>query len=151
MHIRYNEPKDPELYCISKVLPDHWLDERWPQRRFICQGCWQSLRTSQAVRMHLLVFIKKLESFNRVCRELAHNMDFRRFCRLRSSDPAPTPKILSLFRDIFGLRGWTQLHLMLLRSVARLSTPSVAGLFMVDASDFPAAIRKTSKKKTIRR
>ena len=109
-YLRYNEPKDPQLWRISKVLPDRCLDEKWPRRRTWRQGRWQGLRTSQLVRAHFLALIKRLESFNRACRELDHNVDFRRFCRLRVDDPAPTSYLLSAFRERFGGAGWTAPH-----------------------------------------
>jgi len=46
---RCNEPNDPELYQISKVVPDRWLDERWPQNRWETVGRRRKLSTSQSV------------------------------------------------------------------------------------------------------
>ena len=146
-YLRYNEPKDPELWRISKVLPDRWLDERWPQQCAPRQGRWQGLRTSQLVRAHLLALIKRLTSFNRACRELDHNLDFRRFCRLRATDATPTAYLLSAFRERFGMAGWTALHQTVLRAVCRVKPPLATGVLLVDATDLPAAVRRTDKKK----
>jgi hypothetical protein len=145
--LRQNEPIDPQLRAVSKVLPDRWLDERWPQRRAGRQGRWQGLRTSQLVRVHLLALIKALGSFNRACQELKHNVDFRRFCRLGPNDAVPTAGFLSKFRTRFGVAQWRQLHL----AIVRVLGPSVAGMVVLDSSDLPAAVRRTWKKKTDRR
>jgi hypothetical protein len=151
-HVRYNEPRDPDLFGISKVVPDRWLDEQWPQQSHAgWQGPWRRLTTSQLVRIHLLALVKNLRSFNRTCRELRHNLDFRRFCRLRGSDTAPTPCMLASFRSWFGVRGWRRFHVCVLRSLAQIHEPAFAGVALVDGSDIPAAIRRTAKKKTGRR
>jgi hypothetical protein len=147
--VRFNEPKDPELLTISKVHPDRWLDDQWPRPRH--QGRYQPLATSQLVRIHLLTLIKALGSFNRACKELGHNTDFRRFCRLHRSQSAPTPGYLCQFREDFGPQGWTTLHRHLLGAVAQLVAPSPLGLVVLDSTDLPAAVRRTSKKKTGRR
>lgn len=148
-YVRYDEPRDPDLLRISKVVPDRWLDEQWPQQ---ChsgrQGPRRRLTTSQLVRVHFLGLVKNLRSFNRSCRELRHNLDFRRFCRLRGDAPAPTPCMLASFRAWFGVRGWRRLHVCVLRSLAQLHEPSTLGMALVDGSDIPAAIRRTAKKKT---
>jgi hypothetical protein len=143
---RINEPKDPDLLAISKVLPDRWLDDRWPHARR--QGRYQPLATSQLLRIHLLTLIKALGSFNRTCKELGHNIDFRRFCRLHSSQPAPTARYLTQFRQTLGAQLWTDLHRHLLGAVAELCPPSPLGLVVLDSTDLPAAVRRTSKKKT---
>jgi len=148
-HLRYNEPRDPDLFRISKVVPDRWLDEQWPQQSHSGrQGQWRRFTTSQLARVHLLALVKNLGSFNRTCRELRHNLDFRRFCRLCSGDPAPTPCMLASFRAWFGVRGWRRLHVCVLRSLAQLHEPAALGMALVDGSDIPAAIRRTAKKKT---
>ena len=149
--LRYNEPKDPELFQISKVMPDRWIDANWPQRRGPGKGTWQTWRTSQFVRIHLLALVKKLGSFNRVCKELRHNIDFRRFCRLRSNDPVPSSAALSNFRGYIGLQGWQRLHAYLLGTIAELFVPSAAGIVVLDATDLPAAVRRTSKKNSVLR
>ena len=144
--VRYNEPTDPELFRISKVMPDRWIDERWPQRRCVGQGRWRQWRTSQFVRIHLLALVKAVGSFNRVSKELQHNTNFRRFCRLRGDDPVPSPGTLSSFRDVFTAEDWREFHCMSLRAAAELVAPSAAGLIVLDATDLPAAVRRTSKK-----
>jgi len=147
--MRVREPLDPELCRISKVLADRWVDERWPQRRTRHQGRWQRLRSSQLVRVHLLALIKALGSFNRVCAELRHNNDFRRFCRLAPSDAPPAPACLAKFRARFNKQAWRDLHAMVLEALARVFAPSPLGLILIDSSDLPAAVRTTWKKKTI--
>lgn len=101
-YLRQNEPRDPELRRIAKVIPDRWLDEQWPQRRHNRQGRWQGLKTSQIVRIHLLVLLKGLGSFNRACHELKYNFDFRRFCRQSIDAPAPTTYLPLLFESVLG-------------------------------------------------
>lgn len=148
-HVRDNEPNDPDLFRMSRVMCDRWVDERWPQRRGFRQGPWQKWRSSQLVRVHLLTLIKGLGSFNRACKELQHNVDFRRFCRVRPNELAPRPDALSRFRRFVGEEGWRSLHIELLRVVADLFSPSAAGLVLLDSTDLPAAVRRTSKKKTV--
>lgn len=144
--VRINEPQDPELRVISKVVPDRWIDDAWPRPQR--QGRHRPLATSQLIRIHLLTLIKALGSFNRTCKELGHNTDFRRFCRLRRLGPAPTPGYLTQFRDGFGSSQWSVLQRHLLGAVAQLRPPSPLGLVVLDATDLPAAVRRTSKKKT---
>jgi hypothetical protein len=146
MQQRQREPQDPELLAISKVLPDRWLEDRWPQRR--TQGRRQPLPIAAMVRIHLLALIKALGSFNAACKELRHNTDFRRFCRLAPGQIVPTPSYLSRLREACGLELWHGLHRHLLKAVATLNPPSAAGLVVPDATDLPAAVRRTSKKKT---
>jgi hypothetical protein len=131
---------------ISKVLPDRWLDDQWPQPRR--QGRRQPWPVSQLVRVHLLALLKGLGAFNRVCRELAHNVDFRRFCRVGPRQCAPTPSCLSQFREAYGTELWPRLHRHLLSAVVALCPPSAAGLIVLDSTDLPAAVRRTSKKKS---
>lgn len=150
-YLRYKEPNDPDLFRISKVICDRWVDERWPQRRSKRQGRWQRWRSSQLVRVHILALIKGLGSFNRACKELRHNADFRRFCRVRPNESVPRADSLSRFRSCLGVKGWRCLHKELLRVVANLLSPSAAGLVLLDSTDLPAAVRRTSKKKTVRR
>ena len=146
-YIRFNEPRDPELRRISKVLPDRWLDERWPQHSSKRQGRWKALRTSQFIRVHFLTLIKGLGSFNKVCRELEYNIDFRRFCRLRATDPTPNAKLLNSFRKSFGLKGWVSLHIEVLEILSCLYPPTQPGIALVDATDLPAAVNRSGKKK----
>jgi hypothetical protein len=146
MNQRLNEPKDTALLAISKVLPDRWLDDHWPMRR--TQGRRQPLSVSAMVRIHLLTLIKALGSFNAAGKELHHNLDFRRFCRLAAGQGVPTPSYLSRLREAMGLELWLALHRHLLQAAATLSVPSPAGLLVPDATDLPAAVRRTSKKKT---
>lgn len=150
-YIRLNEPKDPDLRRISKVVPDRWIDEQWPMKR--CPGVTRcrNLFTSQLVRIHLLSLIKRLGSFNRVSRELEHNMDFRRFCRLRNRERPPTPATLSKFRSAFGSTGWHSVHLALIGFLTEVFAPPALGIVVLDSSDLPGAVRRTWKKKTIRR
>ena len=150
-YVRYNEPRDPELYKISKVIPDRWFDEHWPQRQFKGRGRWKQFPASRLIRVHLLVLLKRLGSFNRVCRALRYNLEFRRFCRLRSNDPAPTPRMLNEFREGVGLEGWREFHLCVLGCIRQIHALSPLGVVLVDASDLPAAIRRSAKKKTDRR
>jgi hypothetical protein len=150
-HIRCNEPRDPELFPISKVVPDRWLDEQWPQKCSKGQGRWQGLRTSQLVRAHLLCLLKRQGSFNRLCRELKHNIDFQRFCRLMRNEPPPTAYALSAFRTRLGQKGWLELHTYLIGVARELLSPPILSVVLIDASDMPGAIRKSGKKKMARR
>ena len=149
LRARFNPPRDPLLHAIGSVLPDRWIDGQWPQPRR--QGRWPSLSTSRLVRVHLLMLLKALGSFNRTCRELQHNVDFRRFCRVRMLDRAPTAGYLAQWRGTFGADQWRMLHRHLLQAVARRFVPSALGLAIVDSTDLPAAVRRMSKKKTARR
>lgn len=146
MQRRQKEPKDPELFTISRVLPDRWVEDRWPQRR--TQGRRQPLAVACVVRIHLLALIKGLGSFNAACKELRHNTDYRRFCRLAGREVVPTASYLSRLRESLGLELWHGLHRHLLKAVATLNPPSAAGLVVPDATDLMAAVRRTSKKKT---
>lgn len=146
-YLRHNEPHDPELRRLSKVLPDRWIDEQWPQRSSAHQGQWQRLASSQLVRVHLLTLVKRLDSFNRVCRELGHNVDWRRFCRLSPGQAAPTAKMLSVFRERIQIHGCLQIQRTLLQAVGQLQPPPALGVVLADATDLPAAIRRSSKKK----
>ena len=148
LHVRFNSPRDPLLRAIGAVVPDRWIDDQWPQPRR--QGRWPSLSTARLVRVHLLMLLKALGSFNRTCRELQHNVDFRRFCRLRMSDHAPTAGYLAQWRATFGVDQWRALHRHLLKAVAQLFLPSALGLAIVDSTDLPAAVRRMSKKKIAR-
>jgi hypothetical protein len=150
-HIRCNEPRDPELFPISKVVPDRWLDEQWPQKCSKGQGRWQGWKTSQLVRAHLLCLLKRQGSFNRLCRELKHNVDFQRFCRLKRNEAPPTAYALSAFRTRLGQKGWLEIHTYLIGVVTELLSPLVLSVVLIDASDMPGAVRKSGKKKMVRR
>jgi len=144
--LRINESRDPLLRAISMVMPDRWIDEQWPARRYPGVTRWKRWRTSQLVRLHLLALLKRSGSFNETRRETLHNADFRRFCRLGKSDGVPTAGTLSKFRAGLGHGLWQALHAFLIRKlVALLGIPEV-GLFVVDATDLPAAVRRTWKK-----
>lgn len=147
--LRINEPKDPELFTVSKVVPDRWIDERWPMKTGSGSTRVKRLSTSQLVRVHLLALLKGLGSFNRVSRELKHNTDFRRFCRLRKKEPAPAAATLSEFRDCFGLSGWRDLHVGCIGILCALFPPPALGVCVMDSCDLPVAVRRTWKKKTI--
>ena len=148
VRFRTIEPKDPRLSKISRLVPDRWLDDHWPLSYRYGSGRWQYWRTSQLVRIHLLALLKALGSFNRVCEELHHNNDFRRFCRLPPRRKPPSPGTLTKWRADFGEAGWLAVHVRLLAVVAQLWPPSPAGIVLLDATDLPAAVRRTSKKKT---
>jgi len=145
LRVRFNKPHDPLLRAIDAVIPDRWIDDRWPQPAR--QGRWAPLSTSRLVRVHLLVLLKSLGSFNRACRELRHNVDFRRFCRLRMANRPPTAGYLAQWRGSFAVEQWRDLHRHLLKAVALLFVPPVLGLAVVDSTDLPAAVRRMSKKK----
>ncbi|MCX7013027.1 MAG: transposase [Candidatus Sumerlaeota bacterium] len=144
--LRLREPNDPDLWRLSKVVPDDWIDEQWPQHGARKQGRWKEWRSSQLARAHLLALIKALGSFNRVCAELRHNGEFRRFCRVPPRRGAPRPGTLTKFRQRLGVEGWRAVHGMLVRSVAALAAPCAAGLALVDSTDLPAAVRRTWEK-----
>jgi len=147
---RIDEPRNPKLRRISTVLPDRWIDEVWPMRERGRTGRHKAWKTSQLVRMHLLVLLKRLGSFNEISRELPYQRDLRRFCRLRHADSAPQPGTLSKFRARFGPADWAKLHgWALSRLVEWCGTPPV-GVVVFDATDLPAAVRHTWKKKTTR-
>jgi hypothetical protein len=146
--MRFNEPKDPELRKISLVLPDHWIDEQWPIKPYPGITRCKDFFTSQMVRIHLLTLVKRLGSFNREVKELQHNTDFRRFCRLRNRERPPAPATLSKFRSAFGAAGWRAVHLALIRSLTELFEPPRLGVVLLDSSDLPGAVRRAWKKKT---
>ena len=143
---RIDEPRMPDLRRFSKVIPDHWIDESWPQRRTCRQGRRLQFRASQCVRAHWLALLKNVGSFNRLCRELEHLTDWRRFCRLRAADSTPNAECLRAFRERFGLSGWRRLHVEAIAMLRALHPPDALGVLVVDSSDLPAAVRRTSKK-----
>lgn len=143
---RIVEPKDPILNELSRVIPDRWIDEQFPQRTSSAQGRWRGLRTSQFVRVHLLVVAKAIASFNAVCSQLRHNIDYRRFCRLAANDNAPTKRQLSDFRTAFGPWQWYQLHVYVLRTIAQLYEISPPGIVVFDACELKAAVSFCLKK-----
>lgn len=143
---RIIEPKDPLLKRLSGAIPDRWIDEQYPQRAGQVQGRWRGLRTSQLVRIHLLVAAKAVGSFNSICRELRHHIDYRRFCRLHADHRAPSARQLSDFRKDFTPYHWYMLHLQLLRIIARLHSPGPLGIVVLDATDLEAAVSFCLKK-----
>lgn len=147
---RIDEPKDPKLRQISRVIPDAWIDQEWPAKASPHQRRLREYRTSQLVRIHLLLLIKRIDSFNELCAELVHNRDLRRFCRLSLRVPAPVPATLSKWREQFGFLGWRKLHTHLVRLVLNTYPAAPVGVLVMDATDLPAAVRRTRKKKTIR-
>lgn len=145
--MRIDEPNDPELKWVSKMIPDGWIDEQWPMKSAWNASRCKDYRSSQLVRVHLLCLLKRLNSFNCVSRELAHNMDYRRFCRLRAKDPVPVAATLTKFRQQFRCSGWWKLHEHLVRCAVQCFGIFPFGIIVADATDLPATIRRTWKKK----
>lgn len=143
--LRVNEPKDPVLRSISRIIPDRWLDALWPAKG---KTRWKEWRTSQWVRLHLLVLLKGQGSFNATCRELRYHSDWRRFCRIHPDCKAPSPGTLSKFRSAFGVEGWRKFHLYLLSDLLADLQGREIGIYVLDSTDLPAAVRSTFKKKT---
>lgn len=148
---RIHELHNLELREISRLIPDGWLDSRWPQRNSRHQGRWRRLRTAQLVRLHLLLALRPLDSFNSACQLIPGDTDYRRFCRLSSKAAAPTPGLLSEFRNAFTVEDWRALHAMLLRRLRQVVAPPPAGLILISQEDLAGAAARARKKNPLRR
>lgn len=93
----YDQEEDPELKTI-----DPWIDDEKINRTFSYKYTGKTGRRpipfSVKLRMHFLLHIKKIPSFNTVVRETRQRKAYRRFCKIRSKFKVPCAATLTNFR-----------------------------------------------------
>ena len=79
MNLRQRYDHDPFLEEISKVIPDNAIDAIFPRGFMRRRGPRDKFSTSQLFRTHLLVMLKQISSFNKLCAELRIRRSLRDF------------------------------------------------------------------------
>ena len=99
-----SKTNDPFLDHISPLIDDAVIDDHLaaydpsfsqPQGR---SPYWPS----SIIRMHLLFFLKRISSFNRLCEVVRQTPAYLKFCGFQDADYVPTPGLLSQFRARIG-------------------------------------------------
>jgi len=137
---------DPILEKISPHIPDDEIDFLFPFRNFNTQGRIRAFKTSQLYRAHILIMIKEITSFNKLCAEFKLRRSFRDFCRFKNKRFTPTNRILSEFRDHLKPSGFeeiTRLITLVFLNTVELPFIKVA---VPDATDMSANCSGFTKK-----
>jgi len=132
------------LELLSPFVPDDFLNERWP--RFKTGGRRHHLSAAQLWRLHLLVLLTPVHSFNLLIRMLPEQKSWRHFARLRSLALLPDVRMMNAFRDQLGVSGFRQINRHLLEPLVRSLDPALPAVALIDATDLPAACCGFKKK-----
>ena len=134
------------LELLSPFVPDDFLNERWP--RFKTGGRRHHLSAAQLWRLHLLVLLTPVHSFNLLIRMLPEQKSWRHFARLRSLALLPDVRMMNAFRDQLGVSGFRQINRHLLEPLVRSLDPALPAVALIDATDLPAATSDYKKNRT---
>lgn len=142
---------DPMLDQISPLIDDTAIDDQlaiyypsfsMPQGR---PPYWPS----GIIRMHLLLFLKRISSFNRLCEAVCQTPAYQKFCGFQDADHVPTPGQLSQFRTRIGAAPLQQLVAQLLRQVTADLDPDTlpVGVVLVDSRPVKSYTAETKRKR----
>jgi len=98
----YDKEVDPELERLDELINDEAIDAA-----FSYKIAWRGRKLvpiSRKVRAHILKAIKRIPSFNQLCRELKQRKAYRRFCHLKSKKDGFCSATLTNFRQDFSFR-----------------------------------------------
>jgi len=132
------------LELLSPFVPDDYLDERWP--RLKTGGRRYGFSASQLWRVHLLVLISPVHSFNLLVRMLPEQKAWRRFAHLPSQEHVPDVRMMNSFREQIGVDGLRQVNEVLLEPILQRVDLSKGAAALIDATDLPASCSGFKKK-----
>jgi hypothetical protein len=129
---------------LSPFVPDDYLDQQWP--RLKSGGRRHGFSTSQLWRVHLLVLITPVHSFNLLIRMLPEQKAWRRFAHLPRQDHVPDVRMINAFREEIGVDGLRQINGQLLEPIIEKTALSPGATALIDATDLPASCSGFKKK-----
>jgi hypothetical protein len=132
------------LELLSPFVPDDFLNERWP--RFKTGGRRYHLSAAQLWRLHLLVLLTPVHSFNLLIQMLPEQKAWRHFARLRSLAQLPDVRMMNAFRDQMGVSGFRQVNRHLVEPLIQNLDRALPAVALIDATDLPAACCGFKKK-----
>ena len=132
------------LELLSPFVPDDYLNEQWPHKK--TGGRRHLFSAAQLWRLHLLVLVTPVHSFNLLLRLLPEQKAWRHFARLRSLTQLPDVRTMNAFREELQVSGLRKINSHLLTPLIEnlnLIQPAIA---LIDATDLPAACSGFKKK-----
>jgi hypothetical protein len=132
------------LELLAPFVPDDFLNENWPRRK--TGGRRHHLSAAQLWRLHLLVLLTPVHSFNLLIRMLPEQKAWRHFAQLRSLAHLPDVRMLNAFRQELGVSGFRQTNAYLLKPFIERRDPARPELALIDATDLPASCSGFKKK-----
>jgi len=98
----YDKEVDPDLERWDELTNDEAIEAA-----FSYKIAWRGRKPvpiSTKVRAHILKAIKRMPSFNQLCKEIKQRKAYRRFCHLKSKKDGFCPATLTNFRQDFSFR-----------------------------------------------
>ena len=132
------------LEILSPFVPDAYLNERWPHRE--TGGRRHLFSAAQLWRLHLLVLLTPVHSFNLLVRLLPEQKTWRHFARLRRLTQLPDVRMMNAFRQEIGVGGLREINSHLLAPLIENLDSTQPAIALIDATDLPAACSGFKKK-----
>jgi hypothetical protein len=132
------------LELLSPFVPDDYLDECWPRSK--TGGRRHGFSASQLWRLHLLVLMTPVHSFNLLIRMLPEQKAWRRFAHLPRQDHVPDVRMMNSFREEMGVDGLRRVNGNLLEPIVQSVIGSPGAAALMDATDLPASCSGFKKK-----
>jgi len=132
------------LELLSFFVPDDYLNEHWPHHK--TGGRRHHFSAAQLWRLHLLLLVTPVHSFNLLLRLLPEQKAWRHFARLRSLNQLPDVRMMNAFRQEVGVSGLRQINSHLLAPLIENLDSAQPAIGLIDATDLPAACSGFKKK-----
>ena len=132
------------LELLSPFVPDDYLDECWPRGK--TGGRRHGFSASQLWRLHVLVLITPVHSFNLLIRMLREQKAWRRFAHLPRQDHVPDVRMMNSFREEIGVGGLRRVNDKLLEPIVQRVIGGLGAAALIDATDLPASCSGFKKK-----
>jgi hypothetical protein len=132
------------LELLAPFVPDDYLDECWPRGK--TGGRRHGFSASQLWRLHVLVLISPVHSFNLLIRMLPEQKAWRRFAHLTRQDHVPDVRMMNSFREEIGVGGLRRVNDQLLTPIMQSVVGSSGAAALIDATDLPASCSGFKKK-----
>ena len=132
------------LEVLAPFVPDDFLNAHWPRHK--TGGRRHHFSAAQLWRLHLLVLLTPVHSFNLLIRMLPEQKAWRHFAHLRSLAHLPDVRMLNAFREELGVSGLRQTNAHLLKPLIERCDPARPQLALMDATDLPASCSGFKKK-----
>ena len=137
---------EPYLESISSVIPDQKINHEIRQRFYSSRGPRSKINLSQFYRVHLLLCLKQIPSWNYLIHELKHNRNWRKFARIKNIRSVPSIKLISQFRTLNGTFVLRQINEILVQIILSLIDIPLMPVLVPDSTDIEAACNGYAKK-----
>ena len=132
IRFRKNET-DSDLDIIDLLINDIKIESVF--RDLVCHMGRKPYHSFQIIRAHILKAIKKIPSFNMLCKELRNHRSYRNFCKLKNKQRSLSPGTLSNFRKKVTDEHIIKLILVFIRQAVDIGLFDGSQVWIADSTD----------------